>query len=115
VAAVVVGGVSIAGGQGTILMGVLGVLLIGVINNGLNLLNLPAGWQDITTGGVLVAAVAADAALRQRARRLAARRASPGETNGAGPQDTLPQVHDFSASTNRSDQAARAANAKEKA
>ncbi len=115
VAAVVVGGVSIAGGQGTILMGVLGVLLIGVINNGLNLLNLPAGWQDITTGGVLVAAVAADAALRLRARRLAARRASPGETSATGPRDALAQVHDASASSNGSNQAAQAANAKETA
>lgn len=64
VAAAVVGGVSIAGGRGTIAMGVLGVLLIGVINNGLNLLNFDAGWQAIATGGILVAAVAIDAALQ---------------------------------------------------
>jgi ribose/xylose/arabinose/galactoside ABC-type transport system permease subunit len=76
VAAVVVGGVSIAGGQGTILMAVLGVLLIGVINNGLNLLNLAASWQNITTGAVLVTAVAADSVLRERGRRRASKRAS---------------------------------------
>jgi len=76
VAAVVVGGVSIAGGQGTILMGVLGILLIGVINNGLNLLGLAASWQNITTGAILVAAVAIDAVLRGRARRVAAERAA---------------------------------------
>lgn len=64
VAAAVVGGVSIAGGRGTIAMGVLGVLLIGVINNGLNLLNFDAAYQAITTGGILVAAVAIDAALQ---------------------------------------------------
>jgi ribose transport system permease protein len=76
VAAVVVGGVSIAGGQGTILMAVLGVLLIGVINNGLNLLNLAASWQNITTGVVLVTAVAADSILRERGRRRANKGAS---------------------------------------
>jgi ribose transport system permease protein len=64
VAAAVVGGISIAGGRGTIAMGVLGVLLIGVINNGLNLLNFDAAYQNIVTGGILVAAVAVDAALQ---------------------------------------------------
>ena len=56
--------ISIAGCRGTIAMGVLGVLLIGVINNGLNLLNFDAAYQSITTGGILVAAVAIDAALQ---------------------------------------------------
>lgn len=64
VAAAVVGGISIAGGRGTIAMGVLGVLLIGVINNGLNLLNFDAAYQNIATGAILVAAVAVDAALQ---------------------------------------------------
>jgi ribose transport system permease protein len=64
VAAAVVGGVSIAGGRGTIAMAVLGVLLIGVINNGLNLLNYDAAYQNIATGAILVAAVAIDAALQ---------------------------------------------------
>jgi ribose/xylose/arabinose/galactoside ABC-type transport system permease subunit len=64
VAAAVVGGISIAGGRGTIAMGVLGVLLIGVINNGLNLLNFDAAYQSIATGGILVLAVAVDAALQ---------------------------------------------------
>lgn len=64
VAGAVVGGISIAGGRGTIAMGVLGVLLIGVINNGLNLLNFDAAYQSITTGAILVAAVAIDAALQ---------------------------------------------------
>lgn len=64
VAGAVVGGISIAGGRGTIAMGVLGVLLIGVINNGLNLLNFDASYQNITTGVILVAAVAIDSALQ---------------------------------------------------
>ncbi|MEV7398634.1 ABC transporter permease [Aeromicrobium sp. NPDC092404] len=64
VAGAVVGGISIAGGRGTIAMGVLGVLLIGVMNNGLNLLNFDAAYQNITTGTILVVAVAIDAALQ---------------------------------------------------
>lgn len=64
VAGAVVGGISIAGGRGTIAMGVLGVLLIGVINNGLNLLNFDAAYQNIATGAILVAAVAVDSALQ---------------------------------------------------
>jgi ribose/xylose/arabinose/galactoside ABC-type transport system permease subunit len=64
VAAAVVGGISIAGGRGSIGMAVLGVLLIGVINNGLNLLNFEAAYQEIATGVILVAAVAVDAALQ---------------------------------------------------
>ncbi|WP_028656421.1 ABC transporter permease [Nocardioides sp. J54] len=64
VAGAVVGGISIAGGRGTIAMGVLGVLLIGIINNGLNLLNFDAAYQNIATGAILVAAVAVDSALQ---------------------------------------------------
>jgi ribose/xylose/arabinose/galactoside ABC-type transport system permease subunit len=76
VAAAVVGGVSIAGGRGTILMAVVGVLLIGVVNNGFNLLNLESSWQDVFTGAILVTAVAVDSALRARARRRSARSAA---------------------------------------
>lgn len=77
VAAAVVGGVSIAGGRGTILMAVVGVLLIGVVNNGFNLLNLESSWQDVFTGAILVTAVAVDSTLRARAKRRGAKRAVP--------------------------------------
>ncbi|MFT4011294.1 MAG: ABC transporter permease [Nocardioidaceae bacterium] len=69
VAGAVVGGVSIAGGRGTVLMAVLGVLLVGVITNGLNLLNLDTAYQKIVTGAILVLAVAVDAALQAWYRR----------------------------------------------
>jgi ribose transport system permease protein len=89
IAAVVVGGVSIAGGRGTIAMAVAGVLLIGVINNGFNLLNLGPSYQNITTGGILVAAVAVDSLLRARARvRAAQAEASMLEAGG----QTVPAV-----------------------
>lgn len=80
VAGAVVGGISIAGGRGTIAMGVLGVLLIGVINNGLNLLNFDASYQSIATGGILVAAVAIDAVLQAVGRNRGATRGSASET-----------------------------------
>jgi len=67
IAAVVVGGVSIAGGKGTVFMGVVGVLLIGVVNNGFNLENLDTNYQSIFTGAIIVAAVAIDTYLSRRA------------------------------------------------
>lgn len=89
VAAVVVGGVSIAGGTGTVTMGVLGVLLIGVINNGLNLLNMPSSWQSIMTGLVLVIAVAGDAAFREQARKRALKR-KVDQLNATAPAPPVP-------------------------
>lgn len=83
VAAVVVGGVSIAGGRGTIFMAVIGVLLIGVVNNGLNLLGLAASWQNIATGAILVLAVAIDAFLRDRSKGRAAKAATAAARTGA--------------------------------
>ena len=47
IAAVVLGGTSLMGGAGSVLMTVVGVLLIGVMNNGLGLLNVPIEMQLI--------------------------------------------------------------------
>jgi ribose transport system permease protein len=66
IAAVVVGGVSIAGGRGTVGMAIVGVLLIGVVSNGFNLLNLNSNYTNIFTGAILVIAVAIDHAMRTR-------------------------------------------------
>jgi ribose transport system permease protein len=60
VTAVVLGGASLAGGRGTIFGSVLGVLIIGVINNGLTLLNIETFWQDVTRGTLLILAVGFD-------------------------------------------------------
>jgi ribose transport system permease protein len=60
VTAVVLGGASLAGGRGTILGTILGVLIIGVINNGLTLLNIGSFWQDVTLGTLLILAVGFD-------------------------------------------------------
>ena len=66
IAAVVVGGVSISGGRGTVFQAIVGVLLIGLIDNGFNLLDLHPSYRNIFTGGVIVGAVALDSAVRRR-------------------------------------------------
>ena len=60
IAAVVVGGTSLFGGRGTILGTVVGALIIGVLNNGLNLLNISSYWQPVVKGGVILVAVMID-------------------------------------------------------
>ena len=65
IAAVVVGGTSLFGGRGTVPRSVLGALLIGVINNGLNILNVPIAPQLVAQGVVIVAAIAFDQYLRR--------------------------------------------------
>jgi len=60
IAAVVIGGTSLSGGRGSVLGTVLGCLIIGVLNNGLFLLNVSPFWQQIVKGFVILAAVALD-------------------------------------------------------
>lgn len=60
IAAVVIGGTSLSGGRGSVLGTVLGCLIIGVLNNGLFLLNVSPFWQQIVKGFVILAAVAID-------------------------------------------------------
>ena len=65
IAAVVVGGTSLAGGRGSVVATFFGALLIGVLNNVMNLLNIESYTQDIVLGAVIVIAVIADE-LRKR-------------------------------------------------
>lgn len=60
IAAVVLGGTSLAGGIGRIQMTIIGVLILGVIRNGLTLLNVSFFWQTVITGIVIVLAVLLD-------------------------------------------------------
>lgn len=57
IAAAVIGGTSLAGGVGGVGGTVLGALLMGVINNGLDLLNVPSYYQQIVKGLIIVGAV----------------------------------------------------------
>ncbi|MBE2215635.1 MAG: ribose ABC transporter permease [Opitutaceae bacterium] len=68
IAAVVIGGTSLSGGRGTILGTVLGCLIIGVLNNGLFLLNVSPFWQLVIKGYVILVAVAIDQASAPRNR-----------------------------------------------
>jgi ribose transport system permease protein len=67
IAAVVIGGTSLSGGRGSVLGTVLGCLIIGVLNNGLFLLNVSPFWQQIIKGFVILAAVAVDRVNQQKA------------------------------------------------
>lgn len=60
IAAVVIGGTSLVGGVGSLWGTLVGVLLLGVINNALNLLGVPSNWQDVARGGIIFIAVMLD-------------------------------------------------------
>lgn len=62
IAAVVIGGTSLSGGKGTILGTVLGAITIGVLNNGLVLLDVSPFWQQVVKGFVILIAVIIDKA-----------------------------------------------------
>jgi ribose transport system permease protein len=72
IAAVVVGGTNLFGGEGTIGGTIIGVLIIGVLNNGLNILGVADFWQRVVNGSIIVAVVALD---QWRRRAAAAREA----------------------------------------
>jgi rhamnose transport system permease protein len=71
VAAVVVGGVNIFGGSGTVYGAMLGALFLGLIANALTLLHLSQFWLQAIYGGVILLAVAADAVIVRRMQRAA--------------------------------------------
>jgi putative xylitol transport system permease protein len=60
IAAVCVGGISLAGGRGNIIGVVLGVLIIGVINNAMSIMGATVTAQGIATGAIIIVAVAID-------------------------------------------------------
>jgi ribose/xylose/arabinose/galactoside ABC-type transport system permease subunit len=60
IAAVVIGGTSLMGGRGRLWGSLVGALLIGILNNGLDLLNVSSYWQQIVKGCIIVAAVLLD-------------------------------------------------------
>lgn len=60
IAAVVIGGTSLSGGKGSIWGTVLGAIIIGVLNNGLVLLNVSPFWQQVVKGFVILLAVIID-------------------------------------------------------
>mgnify|MGYP006276521519 CR=1 FL=1 len=65
IAAVVLGGAALHGGEGTLYKSVIGVFIMIVLGNSLNLLNVDSYWQRVAIGAVIIAAAAADS-LRAR-------------------------------------------------
>lgn len=65
VTAVILGGTSLKGGTGSMFGTVIGLLIVGVLNNGLTLMNVNSSWQQAATGFLLILAVSFDQ-LRQR-------------------------------------------------
>ncbi len=66
IAAAIIGGTSLAGGRGRVLGAILGALLMGSLNNGMSLMNVPTFYQDTARGIVLLLAVAIDQLSRRR-------------------------------------------------
>jgi ribose transport system permease protein len=62
IAAVVIGGTSLSGGKGSVWGTVMGAIIIGVLNNGLVLLNVSPFWQQVVKGAVILLAVIVDKA-----------------------------------------------------
>jgi ribose transport system permease protein len=60
IAAVVIGGASLSGGQGTILGTIIGALIMTVVSNGCTKLDIPESYQQLITGSVIIAAAALD-------------------------------------------------------
>jgi ribose transport system permease protein len=65
-AAAVIGGASLRGGEGTILGAFLGVVFVALINNTMTMLAVSIYWQMIVIGGVLICAVALDMLIRSK-------------------------------------------------
>jgi ribose transport system permease protein len=66
IAAVVIGGTSLSGGEGSILGTVIGAFVISILTNGLRILSVPQEWQMVVTGGIVVMAVYLDILRRKR-------------------------------------------------
>ena len=66
IAATVIGGTSLMGGEGSIVGTLIGALIMGVLRNGLNLLGVPSYIQQIVIGSVIILAVLMDMALKKR-------------------------------------------------
>jgi ribose/xylose/arabinose/galactoside ABC-type transport system permease subunit len=74
IAAAILGGVSLFGGSGSIAKAMIGTLILFTINNGFNILNLGANYQQVIQGGIIIASAAIYTVTLRRERRL-----KPGE------------------------------------
>jgi ribose transport system permease protein len=66
IAAVVIGGTSLSGGEGSIIGTVIGAFVISILTNGLRILSVPQEWQMVVTGAIVVMAVYLDILRRKQ-------------------------------------------------
>jgi ribose transport system permease protein len=66
IAAAVIGGTSLSGGEGTILGTVIGAFIISTLTNGLRILSVPQEWQTVVTGAIVIVAVYLDIVRRRQ-------------------------------------------------
>ncbi len=70
IAAVVIGGTSLYGGEGNVLQTIIGVMIIGFIRNFLNMSHINIFWQDFATGSIIIIAVLLDSLRKRISARL---------------------------------------------
>ena len=96
IAAVVIGGASLAGGRGTVRGTVIGGLFIGFLVDGLVLVGVSDFWQQVVKGAVIVVAVAIDSIQSMVGKRRAVRRAAvktpPPSSGESGPRGRDPEL-----------------------
>ena len=66
IAAVVIGGASLQGGEGTVVGAIIGATIMAIVRNAFVLLHIPNHFQTITIGLVIILAVGSDQLLRRR-------------------------------------------------
>ncbi|MFD4629271.1 substrate-binding domain-containing protein [Streptomyces sp. NPDC058284] len=86
IAAVVIGGASLAGGVGKASGTLIGALILAVLRNGLNLLSVSAFWQQVVIGVVIALAVLLDTLRRKAGATPGASSGTSGGVRGKGPQ-----------------------------
>ena len=91
IAAVVLGGTSLAGGRGTIVGTMIGAFVIGVLTVGLNQLGVSSFWQQVIKGVVIVLALIVDQLQQRAERRLALQQQAAQTTHDAPPPPALAQ------------------------
>jgi len=89
IAAVVLGGAALTGGEGTVAGAMLGVLVIGIIGNGLQLIHISSFYQQIATGAILLLAVGSQRLRRLGQHRIRSRAAAhpTAQPGGSAPQE----------------------------
>jgi ribose/xylose/arabinose/galactoside ABC-type transport system permease subunit len=89
IAAVVIGGTALWGGNARIIGTVFGCLIVGMVANGLNLLAINANWQIVAKGALILVAIVFDSISTQLIRRIRKRSRMRAET--AAPKDDVPE------------------------